>query len=229
MEKIKIKPIYKCKHCNKVYKRKCFYDSHILNCEIKMREMYCDDEEDIPTHVELYKMVLTLAKENKKLKEKVNYLMRGINPSRNILEELNSLHNTQMSYKEQIDSYKFDNNCLDIIKEKGHINGIYEIIKTIYLDDLNIPSSIRVVDKKVYIKDDKWDYATTNDIGYIYGKIQKHIMNEFSDWQDKNKTRMREESYLIDYTETLQKVLCGKYSNKQIHTLLLKRIKEYVM
>ena len=31
---IKIKPIYRCKHCNKTYRRKIYYNRHVAGCEI---------------------------------------------------------------------------------------------------------------------------------------------------------------------------------------------------
>ena len=67
---------YQCKFCNKSYKRKGCYKTHILICEEIHNTKYLDDKKDnsindLPTKQEMYYLLQTFIKRTVVLEEKV--------------------------------------------------------------------------------------------------------------------------------------------------------------
>jgi hypothetical protein len=70
-----------CKHCGKKFTRKIIYNRHIILCEIlnnpkTKRESQCEKEEvlDIPSHEQMYNIILELAFKCSTLEKKVEEL-----------------------------------------------------------------------------------------------------------------------------------------------------------
>jgi len=84
-----------CPNCQKEYKRKIDLDKHIILCEL-LNKTQQDDDEIIPSNLQLYKLVKELAIQNKKLKEDIIDLKKiiqkgGISIKKaDIIERLNS-------------------------------------------------------------------------------------------------------------------------------------------
>jgi hypothetical protein len=76
--------ILNCFYCKKEYsyKKKGEYERHIILCELisesNKKKYDEEDEEDVPSNVELYKIIKELSIQNKKLSDKVNLLEKMI-------------------------------------------------------------------------------------------------------------------------------------------------------
>jgi len=143
-----------CPFCEKEYhiRKKTEYERHIILCELVSSSNKHvdieDDEENMPSQFQMYKMLRELSVQNKKLQEKVNNLekiiQRGVSLKKvDILERLNS----QSQQKQPEDTYHEWISSINITEEdvEGLISeNIVQVISGIIYRHLAIQESIPI-------------------------------------------------------------------------------------
>ena len=72
--------IYCCPYCTQTYKRKGFFERHVLCCKIGSTAIKCTDEEDdVPTIRELYTIIQELVKKSADDRRELNSLKKWVN------------------------------------------------------------------------------------------------------------------------------------------------------
>ena len=158
-----------CSHCNKEYsyKKKAEYERHIVLCELiamSNKKKDIEEDEDIPSVLELYKIIRELSIQNKKLCEKVNTLekivQRGVSVKKvDILERLNHQKSKVPleTYNEWVRDFEITEDDIEnLITEQITLVICNIVSRNVKEDNIPIISSDVVIDKKknvIYIYD----------------------------------------------------------------------------
>ena len=158
-----------CSHCNKEYsyKKKAEYERHIVLCELiamSNKKKDIEEDEDIPSVLELYKIIRELSIQNKKLCEKVNTLekivQRGVSVKKvDILERVNHQKSKVPleTYNEWVRDFEITEDDIEnLITEQITLVICNIVSRNVKEDNIPIISSDVVIDKKknvIYIYD----------------------------------------------------------------------------
>lgn len=225
-----------CKYCFREYRRKTYFDRHILVCEIVSKKTIEKEEEaDTPSVRKLYEIILELAKKNNELEKKVNQLSKWVDVKKkkiNIIEWLETNFTPNITFRLFVKniSETIDRKQLEKIFEYGHIQGLSRIIYSLidnYKDD-NVPlKAFEQKDNYLYIYDydesenkNKWNIMYQGVFNKFISDISKLIMKEFNDWKDENTHKIMNDDFAIQYHTNLLKVIGGQMSIEQVNTRL---------
>jgi hypothetical protein len=222
---------YICRHCERTYKRKNYYEKHILLCDLnnlskKDKEIRLQELDDTPSLRTMYEMLLELADRNKHLETQLEQLNKFVNikkKSLSIVDWLNNKYNTNnkiLDFYEMIDLFKIEEKHLNYIFNSNYITGIKTIFEELFIIDNinNIP--IKAFEQKENIlfiyKKKIWYQMTNSDFQEFINIISKKIMNLFIKWQNTNINKLSDEDFSIKYTKNVQKIMGGNLSNYEI-------------
>ena len=221
-----IKNKHVCKHCNKSYTRKSYFDRHELCCKAKIfsksqREINLDIEEenDTPNIRELYLLLQELAYTVKNQQKEINSLKRYAKKTTETLNLVEWL-NQNMSDNENIETYyenlEINFNLLNYIFTLGYVDGVVNIIK----ETLNtFGNCIKCFEQKkntIFIfRDSKWKIMNIEEFENLLNIINSLVMKQFKIWQNKNKSLIFDNSN--KYQEYVQKIVGNGLSKEIIH------------
>ena len=237
---IKIKPIYRCKHCNKTYRRKIYFNRHVAACELlskTSKERHDDDEAacDVPSMKKMYDMILALSARNRVLEDKVEELTKwaAIRKKRlHVVQWLNDNYQETCSFNDYICEFDIDKTHFELVTKYDYVDGIYCILKKMFPVDEESKLPIMAFDQKdntLFIKkEDGWHQFAIEEYQLFIGGIAKKIMGHFVDWQNANKHRIADESYQKTYTDNIQKVLGGNYSKRNPNMIIKRNLYKYL-
>lgn len=237
---IKIKPTYRCKHCNKSYRRKIYFNRHIAACELlsKTPKERKDDDEtacDVPTLQKMYQMILALSSRNKELEEKVEELTKwaAIRKKRlHVVQWLNDNYQDTCTFQDYISKFDIDESHFKLVCKYDYVDGIFCILKKMFPVDEEAKLPIMAFDQKdntLFIKkNDGWHQFAIEDYQFFIGAIAKKIMGHFVTWQNANQHRLSDESYQNEYTQNIQKVLGGNFSNRNPNIIIRRNLYKYL-
>jgi hypothetical protein len=196
---------YECKICKKQYTRKNSLDNHYILCEYKLktnREKKIDSEElnDIPSYLELVKIVQELTKKCNKLEIKVEEMQKWVTNKKkkiNIIEWLNKNVNTSDSYIDWINmniqvlpehfDYLMEHNLYQTIEYVLQYNFNKEYENYIYpIKCFSEKQAIFYISEKDECGNSLWKKAIHEDIIYLYKKIYNKMLNELTIWKKEN-------------------------------------------
>ena len=220
--------MHQCAFCLREYKIKVYFDRHVAACELlrKSTSDRNDDVEknaDIPDVRKLYEMVLVLAQKNKALEEKVEELSKYVAIKKKKLHVKEWL-DQNYSIIQTFDSFMLTKNLTrddyKTVCKYDYIEGITMILKTMFPIDSESTLPIRAFDQKdntFFVKnDDGWNTMSTTELEGLIASIGKQLMTMFVSWQEANKHRLTQDSYIEEYMDILQKMLGSSFSNEVI-------------
>lgn len=237
---IKIKPRYRCKHCNKCYTRKVYFNRHVAACELiskTPKERRGDDEAacDVPSVAKMYDMILALSARNKVLEERVEELTKwaAIRKKRlHVVQWLNDNYKETTCFSDYIAEFVIDVSHFNLVIKYDYCDGIFCILKKMFPVDEEERLPIMAFDQKdntLFIKKvDGWHQFTIEEYQLFVGGIAKKIMGHFVDWQNANKHRISDENYQKTYTANIQKVLGGNYSSRNPNIIIRRNLYKYL-
>ena len=230
--------VFNCVICNKEYKSKDSFKKHELFCQTlsrskKERENELEEMDNLPNLRELFNLTKDLLIKYEKL-EKENHNIKQIIYKRqkkiNVIEWLNKNVYPLKEFKEWYLNLEFVTENLDLIFENGNIEGTCKILDKIISDKNEIP--IKCFSEKentfyIYEKNEefvkKWRILTNEELISFLKSINKKISKLFVNWQEKNKEKLEDEKFAMDYIKKIQKILgknesfeseCNKIKNK---------------
>jgi len=218
-----------CPYCNFKFTEGMDKDEHILKCQNINNIKNKDKFETTPSLHSLYKMVLELQKENKKLHKKIQRLEKKTfkKKEKKTLFEWLVLHGNNI-YDEPLKEYS---TFIDILQptefhlthlfQSGFVEGYGKIIKD-FCEGYFVAWEQR---KRIYCWKGEWELFTEEDLSNIISKVQKRIMNVYSEWSQSHRANS------IHFNKYMAMILGGESSerkkkNKTIYLNVWKSLKK---
>lgn len=231
---------YKCVYCERKYKRKIYYDRHVLLCKVlsltsSEREIENQENDDTPLMRDMYLMIQELSYKYEKVQKQLDEVTKWANIKKrnfNVIDWLNNNYSNPPLYDDFIDSIQLDETHLELVFKYDYINGIIFIFKDLFpLSDNNLP--IKAFDQKdntffIFDKNNAWITMNGEIFDKFLKKLSKKIINLFTTWQDENINKMNNEKFTILYTQNVKKVMGGNASFVQQKNILHKKFYNYL-
>jgi len=200
------KHIINCPSCFKSFKRAGCYEKHIFQCQRRT-------EEKIPNNKELWDMITHLTEKYNTVQSELEYLKNkmGIqNKKIDVLEWLNKLEKTNSTWNEIIDNFEMKICDLDLIFQKGLIEGVVDIMIQ-YLQSFNSNDVIRCYEQKknvFYVFNGSWEILNKGDFENSYKTIYQKILSSFEEYKNVNENKMNNDEFQIEFNNNFVKILC---------------------
>ena len=221
-----VKPLT-CIVCNKRYSKKSSLEKHKLICEFKMktaRELQIEMEElgDVPTHLQLVKIVQELTMKLHKMEEKMEQMKKWTDKKKkkvNVVLWLNNNVIPTIGFLEwshtslTVTSRHFEN----LMEKESTIYGVIQQIFEHNLSDImdfvypiccftEKPGAFYIYDKKSDITGE-WCQLELSDMLLMLKRIQNGLIKELTLWQVDNKCKMDDNDRLaIAYQQAIKKL-----------------------
>ena len=229
-----------CKYCSKNFTRKIIFNRHIILCEIlnnpkSKRESLCEKEEslseNIPSHEQMYNIILELAFKCSTLEKKVEELSKGSSIKKSkihIIDWLNTNITPTRNFIEWAEEV-FEGNALneDIdIMINSSTNVMNEVIMRLIERSIDMnydaskmseyPHSIICISQKqkvFYIYLEEWIICPVDQFILLAKIIHSKLFNQLSIWNKKNKQRLNDNERLDDqYNNVIGRIAGYKFA-----------------
>jgi len=200
------KHIINCPSCFKSFKRAGCYEKHIFQCQRR-------NEEKIPNNKELWDMITHLTEKYNTVQSEMEYLKNkmGIqNKKIDVLEWLNKQEKPNTTWKEIIENFEMKICDLDLIFQKGLIEGVVDIMIQ-YLQSFNSNDVIRCYEQKknvFYVFNGSWEILNKGDFENSYKTIYQKILSSFEEYKNVNENKMNNDEFQIEFNNNFVKILC---------------------
>jgi hypothetical protein len=200
------KHIINCPSCFKSFKRAGCYEKHIFQCQRR-------SEEKIPNNKELWDMIAHLTEKYNTVQSELEYLKNkmGIqNKKIDVLEWLNKLEKTNSTWNEIIDNFEMKICDLDLIFQKGLIEGVVDIMIQ-HFQSFNSNDVIRCYEQKknvFYVFNGSWEILNKGDFENSYKTIYQKILSLFEEYKNLNENKMNDDEFQIEFNNNFVKILC---------------------
>ncbi len=200
------KHIINCPSCFKSFKRAGCYEKHIFQCQRR-------NEEKIPNNKELWDMITHLTEKYNTVQSEMEYLKNkmGIqNKKIDVLEWLNKQEKPNNTWKEIIENFEMKICDLDLIFQKGLIEGVVDIMIQ-YLQSFNSNDVIRCYEQKknvFYVFNGSWEILNKGDFENSYKTIYQKILSSFEEYKNVNENKMNDDEFQIEFNNNFVKILC---------------------
>ena len=231
-----------CGFCGKSFKRKTFYEEHIILCEQlhnarHLREDEKNEEFDLPSRKELYSIVRNLSLKYDELVTEVHALRSYVNKQKkkiNILEWLNENCSPEMDYVEWVHSLNISDELLENTFKYGIVQGIMDlIIENMPLENVkNHP--IKCFQQKQFIffrfRNGKWSTMGITHLESFFDAIHCLFMRAFQNWKKENQEQIDEDErfYEETYLTNMQTILASNRSKDFIFKNVKSKLYHYL-
>jgi hypothetical protein len=225
---------YICSNCYRSYKIKGYYDKHISACALlhKSNKERREDDEPIPDHSQMYDMILVLVEKNKKLESKIDELSKWANIKKkqvHVKEWLDENYPDNITFDALVKNIEIDLEQYYLFCEQDYIDGCIMIIKSLLpLSELPIKAFDQKPDIFYIHTLSGWKTMQPNELERALTMIERKLMTHFVKWQNTNKHRMHNESYISEYTTILQKVIGGNFTKTQTYSKIRKKLYKHL-
>ena len=225
------KHIINCPCCYKIFKKTGCYEKHILRCERTDREMGgfrggVDGHNNGPSNRQLYDMIQTITEKYNQVQSELESLKRQINVKNKKLDVIswlneNSEPDKNVDFLEVFQSIYIDQYQLDIIFEKGLIDGMFEIIKNHFQmkQEQTQKNCMKCFQQKkniIYIcQEGIWQMLSINDFSKMIDELNVKIFAAFNQYRLTNTDKLDQDEFQTTFTNNLNKLLCSNISFDQ--------------
>lgn len=215
-----------CKFCGKCFKRKTYYEKHVLLCErIDQNKKIKPTNEsfDLIESKDYKKILMDVLKQQEVFKKQIQELMQynyHVRKKINVLEWMNNNISCKQKFSQFIDEITIQKNELNYIFQNNLQEGMLYILKNNMEHDS--PCKCFDVKKEIYIYEDTWELLTEDKFTEIINKLHKKILHSFSQWKEENSEHMKNEDFSLLFASYCSKVVCPSLqtnSNKLMHKL----------
>lgn len=233
--------VYKCPHCPLSYKRKLYYDRHILICDIlsktkKEREQELEEHADTPTMRVMYDLLLEMTLKYSKMEKKVEELTKWVETKKkkiHVVEWLNTNYPDAIKFIDWYKSINLDRKHLELIFKYDFVTGFMYIFQELLPLEQEADLPIKAFDQKdgaLFICNDegKWCAMDSKVLEQFVSYISRLIMGEFVKWQNENMDKMKDEEFSDVYTKNIQKVIGANYSMEQLSMKMKRELYKYL-
>jgi|APSaa5957512535_1039671.scaffolds.fasta_scaffold26117_2 hypothetical protein len=212
------KHIIHCPSCFKTLKLKECYEKHIFQCQRL-------HEENTPAPNQLYEMIKSLTEKYNSVQNELENLKRNNqiqNKKLNILEWLNKQNKPQIVWSKYIDEMKITLSNLELIFEKGLIDGVFDIlIQYLHSNDSNDSNDssesndsnhvIKCFEQKkniIYVFEEEWKIMNNKAFEDIFKIIYQKILTSFEEYRIVNESKMNDDNFQVDFNNNFMTILC---------------------
>lgn len=241
VNKSKINNLSLCGFCGKTFKKKRFYEKHILLCEQieknKIQEkVIIESNIKMPSQEQLYLLLMDMTHKYNTIQQELNLMRRYIHKSKkkiNILEWMKNNCNSTMDYSVWKKTITISDVQLYNLFDNGYINGVYSIIESSLSLDTVHNHPIRCFDQKKHIfftyENGDWSIMDQNDITNLIRFINKLIMKKFLEWKENNNEKIQQDDRFHDkYVDYMRIVLGGGLTKEQSNRRIINKIYNYL-
>lgn len=238
-----------CNTCNKKYKRKIFYEKHVLVCSIlhmtkKEKEDYIEELDELPSYRKMYEIIKELIKKCDILEKKVQELQTIKRKKINIIAILNkfyflsedkyyctinTLHTLIEINQTQIEQFiKQQQTFIECLKKifDGFFNKYNNENNTnekIQSNLLPLIKHIETKTSKLYVYYNQtlgWQEWNKKDFICFLDIIQKKILYELNEWKKRNKDKVLDDYWGTIYLQTMNKTLISFHNDKILKQII---------
>ena len=218
----------KCCSCNKKYIRKSSLEKHKILCDFiikTQREKIIDNQEseDLPSFVQLVKIVQELSLKNAKLENKINQMEKWIDNKKkkiNVIDWLKINRKPFNVFGQWINNITVSEENIEYLKD----NTIFQTIQYIFqshsqnnnqnnnqIDTNKVIIPIACFCQKAnlfYIYDNAWRQMKADDFINLLQKIQHQFIKALTSWRQQNITEItNNDSMSILYNKMIIKIM----------------------
>jgi hypothetical protein len=220
----------KCINCEKKYIRKSSLEKHKILCDFiskTEREKIIDNQEneDLPTFIQLVKIVQELSLKNSKMENKIIQMEKWIDNKKkkiNVIDWLKTNKQPLMTFGQWINNILITNENIEYLKE----NTIFQTIQSIFISVNEISvNEISVNESNInkviipiacfcqkanlfYIYDNNWRQMKTDDFINLLQKIQHKFIKALTHWHQQNIIEItNNDSMSILYNKMIIKIM----------------------
>ena len=208
-----------CEFCGRVYKRESNYKKHISTCRLLQDETSMD-KLSLPSQDELYRMVVTLVKDQEKMKKEIKELKKNHISKRkvDVVSWLSENYVSEQNIEDWIDRIDLDlTHFTLVISAKNYLSGVGDILKVL-LSGGDIPiRSFKVQPNNIYVySNTSWRLMQEREIQQILNIVGKQLLNLLNKWEEKYERLMNNEEYMSQYLNNVQTIMGGGFSFEEM-------------
>jgi len=204
----------------------------MLNTKPETLKLEFQEREDTPSQRELYELILEIGIRQSKIEEQLTRLTKWVDTKRkklSVIDWLNENYKLEVNFEEwqQKTWLNLDRIHLETIFQYDYIEGMSMILREFLPLENEEGLPIKSFDQKdnalfIYTKDG-WIFMNPDMVVSFIKTIDKHLMKEFSKWQEENKSKILNELSEL-FTENVQKVIGGHFTREQIYSRVKRNI-----
>lgn len=212
--------MYKCGFCNKEYKKKTFFEKHIIACEALHSRDQDVKTEYTPSIHELWNLVKDLtfkvesqSREITKLKQHIQVQKRKVNITEWLTDNIDPVCDFSTFIREiQLNEYQYN----DIILYDNIRNGITSFLKEhVFVDSKRRSLPIQCF-KQFYntffiYKNEKWEKMNSDEMLLLCNSLDTKIFGVFQTWKQANQTKIDRCSKTNEYYMQIMSKLTAPY------------------
>jgi len=226
----------KCFNCEKKYIRKSSLEKHKILCDFVLktqREKIIDNQEseDLPTFLQLVKIVQELSLKNSKLENKINQMEKWIDNKKkkiNVTDWLKTNRKPLKIFSQWINNIQIAEENIEYLKD----NTIFQAIQNIFqnfndqnvndqnVNDQNVnkiaipiscfcqKANLFYIYEKTNLNENSWRQMKTDDFINLLQKIQHKFITALTLWRQKNIIEItNNDSMSILYNKMIIKIM----------------------
>jgi hypothetical protein len=185
---------FNCLYCNKIYKTKSNLDKHTILCLLiynsKTPDLYDDEDIEIPSQKNMYKMLIELANKYTILEKKYEVINKRI-PAEikkiNIITWLNDNYRPIIIFDNLIDEIQFTDFVItELFKRENFYILLNKIINKYFNSEFPI-ISFEEAPRNIYIFNNLgWEIISKEILLKFLNKLHLKIYKYFCDWKNNN-------------------------------------------
>ena len=243
--------MYCCKHCNRAYKRKVYFDRHVIACEImskpkKQRDVEAQELSDTPTVRQLYDVILEMGKKMVDMEKQIEELNKWIHIKKqkiDILEWLNQQYTPRILFDDWIANMVVTDSHIARLEKANLFDSVVEIFRE-NISTNKDENAVRAFDKGNNIlytyTEDGWIKMAAPDMHKAMSSVHKKLLKKIVAWQKPNiedckNATIREKNEML-YNTYIKKCMMAKLSGEQLsqrmsnllHKLIKQNMKDIV-
>jgi len=185
-----------------------------------------DSHNNRPSNQQLYDMVQTITEKYNQVQSELESIKRQINVKNKKLDVIswlneNSEPDKNLDFLEIFQSIYIDQGHLNVIFEKGLIEGMYEVIKNHFQlrQEETQKNCIKCFQQKkniIYIcRDSHWQVLSHDDLFKMIDELNVKIFAAFNQYRIANTDKLDQDEFQTTFTNNLNKLLCSNISFDQ--------------
>ena len=213
---------YRCS-CGRLFKTEKRFENHNLICSVKtfsQNKSQREDEEEemneVPSQLEMYKLIVAQQREITKLKNIVKSLSKnnasGTKKKTDIISYLNSNHKPDLSIGEWLSEFKYTDDHYEILCTTGYVDSVVAAFQDNMTVKGNSVLPIQAFTQKQGIlfkhEDKSWSAVTVSDFKKIMETIFTIILRRHKVWEKSAITDITNEKQQEKMLDRLNRIFC---------------------
>lgn len=202
-----------CKFCSKCFKRKTYFEKHVMMCERLSegkKQVFDKEIEDTLKENDYKILIMNLISTQETLKKQINQLL---NKEKSTLKKIDAITWLNDNIKPEKDLIKLltDFNLtkdeLQFIFDNNLQDGLINIFNNLFNNDISPFQCLDIKKDFLIFQNKKWEICDKDYFKTIINIVHKKILDSFYEWKRDNKEKLSSQEFnkLLDINS--QKVL----------------------